>query len=71
MFARSAFAFRTEESEGFIGFEKHGENGFGYDPVFMVGEKSFAELTAEEKDSLSHRGNALRELVKVLPDYLK
>ncbi len=57
--------------EGFIGFEKHGENGFGYDPVFMVGEKSFAELTAEEKDSLSHRGNALRELVKVLPDYLK
>ena len=57
--------------EGFIGFEKHGDNGFGYDPVFMVGEKSFAELSAEEKDALSHRGNALRELVKVLPDYLK
>lgn len=57
--------------EGYIGFEKRGDNGFGYDPVFMVGERSFAELTAEEKDSLSHRGNALRELVKVLPDYLK
>ena len=57
--------------EGFIGFEKHGDNGFGYDPVFMVGEKSVAELSAEEKDALSHRGNALRELVKVLPDYLK
>ena len=57
--------------EGFIGFEKHGDNGFGYDPVFMVGEKSFAELSAAEKDALSHRGNALRELVKVLPDYLK
>lgn len=57
--------------EGFIGFEKHGDNGFGYDPVFMVGEKSFAELSAQEKDALSHRGNALREFVKVLPDYLK
>lgn len=56
--------------EGYIGFEKHGCGGFGYDPVFMVGERSFAEFTAEEKDSVSHRGNALRELVKVLPDYL-
>lgn len=63
--------FVNGKCEGFIGFEKHGENGFGYDPVFMVGEKSFAELTAGEKDSLSHRGNALRELVKALPDYLK
>ena len=57
--------------EGKIGFEKHGEGGFGYDPVFMVGEKSFAELSAEEKDEISHRGNALRKLAEVLPDYLK
>lgn len=57
--------------EGRIGFEKHGENGFGYDPVFMVGEKSFAELTAEEKDRISHRGNALRKLAQMLPEYLK
>lgn len=57
--------------EGKIGFEKHGNNGFGYDPVFMVGEKSFAELSAEEKDKISHRGNALRKLAEVLPDYLK
>ncbi len=57
--------------EGKIGFEKHGEGGFGYDPVFMVGEKSFAELSAEEKDKISHRGNALRKLAEVLPDYLK
>ncbi|MGN0467546.1 MAG: XTP/dITP diphosphatase [Acutalibacteraceae bacterium] len=55
---------------GKIGFEKRGDNGFGYDPVFMVGEKSFAELSAEEKDEISHRGNALRKLVKVLPEYL-
>lgn len=57
--------------EGKIGFEKHGNNGFGYDPVFMVGKKSFAELSAEEKDKISHRGNALRKLTKALPDYLK
>ena len=57
--------------EGKIGFEKHGDNGFGYDPVFMVGKKSFAELSADEKDKISHRGNALRRLVRVLPEYLK
>ena len=57
--------------EGKIGFEKHGDNGFGYDPVFMVGQKSFAELSADEKDKISHRGNALRRLVRVLPEYLK
>ena len=56
--------------EGKIGYEPKGDGGFGYDPVFMVGEKSFAELTKEEKDAISHRGVALRELVKVLPEYL-
>ena len=57
--------------EGKIGFEKHGDNGFGYDPVFVVGQKSFAELSADEKDKISHRGNALRKLAQVLPEYLK
>lgn len=52
--------------EGYIGFEKRGTNGFGYDPVFMYGEKSFAELSAEEKNAVSHRGNALRKLYEVL-----
>ncbi len=47
---------------GKIGYEKKGENGFGYDPVFMVGDRSLAEMTAEEKDAISHRGNALKEL---------
>lgn len=56
--------------EGKIGYEEIGEGGFGYDPLFMAGEKSFAELSAEEKDRLSHRGNALRELAKILPDYI-
>ena len=45
--------------KGYIGFEPRGENGFGYDPIFYVGEKSYAELSPKEKDSISHRGRAL------------
>ncbi len=52
--------------EGKIGYEYRGNNGFGYDPLFMVGDKSFAELTAQEKDAVSHRGNALKNLEKKL-----
>lgn len=52
--------------EGKIGYEYRGNNGFGYDPLFMVGDKSFAELSAEEKDAVSHRGNALKKLEKLL-----
>lgn len=51
---------------GKIGYEKKGENGFGYDPVFMVGDKSLAEMSAEEKDAISHRGNALKVLEEKL-----
>ena len=57
------------ECKGYIGFEERGNGGFGYDPLFMVGDKSFAELTPEEKDALSHRGNALRLLSEKLKDY--
>ena len=56
--------------DGRIPEKATGNGGFGYDPVFMVGEKSFAELTSDEKDAISHRGNALRELVRVLPEYI-
>lgn len=56
--------------EGSIGFEECGEGGFGYDPLFYPeqfnGEKSLAEVTQKEKNSISHRGNALRNLKKVL-----
>ena len=48
--------------EGKIGYEYKGNNGFGYDPLFMVGDRSFAEFSAEEKDAVSHRGNALKKL---------
>lgn len=58
------------ECEGYIGFEGRGERGFGYDPIFMIGEKSMAELTDEEKDEISHRGNALRSISEKLKDYM-
>ncbi len=63
---------RTEGScEGKIGYEPKGENGFGYDPVFMIGEKSLAEMSASEKDSISHRGQALRRFEEQLTSLLK
>ena len=57
--------------DGTIGTEPIGEGGFGYDPVFMVGDKSFSQLTADEKDKCSHRGNALREFKVKLEKYLE
>ena len=43
-----------------------GENGFGYDPVFMYEGRSFAEIPAEEKNAVSHRANALKQLEEKL-----
>ena len=52
--------------------EKKGSSGFGYDPVFFVPElrKTFAQLTPEEKNAISHRGNALRTFAAELREYL-
>ena len=50
------------ECVGEIAFEPSGEGGFGYDPIFLYEGESFALLTPEEKDSISHRGKALRLL---------
>ena len=59
------------ECEGRIGFIEKGENGFGYDPVFMPkgSAKTYAELSTAEKNRLSHRGIALRKARGVLLRY--
>lgn len=54
--------------EGIITTEPHGENGFGYDPIFYVPTHncSSAQLSSDEKNILSHRGQALRKLLTAL-----
>lgn len=56
---------------GYIGMAPKGDNGFGYDPLFLVGEtgKTSAELSAEEKNAISHRGQAVKKLMEVFPTW--
>ena len=56
------------ECHGIIAFEARGENGFGYDPVFYLPEmgKTMAELPAEIKNQISHRGQAAQKARKIL-----
>lgn len=58
------------ECEGLIGFERDGNAGFGYDPLFIVNGKSFGRYTGEDKDKISHRGKALRALVAELEKHI-
>lgn len=58
--------------EGKIAFNDIGGDGFGYDPIFIpenMNEKTFAQLSAEEKDEISHRGKALKILKEKLEAY--
>ena len=57
--------------EGYIATAPQGENGFGYDPLFLVGEsgKTSAELSLEEKNKISHRAKALEKLVEAFPSW--
>lgn len=50
-----------------------GKDGFGYDPLFMPDgyDRTFAEMTMDEKNEISHRGKAFRELIKKLPEWTK
>ena len=61
------------ECEGTVAFTPMGEGGFGYDPVFFVPplKKTFAQLTAEEKNAISHRGKALEAFQVKLREYLE
>ena len=59
--------------DGTIAFAPMGTDGFGYDPVFFVPEraKTFAQMTPEEKNAISHRGRALEAFAGELGTYLK
>ncbi|WP_223035024.1 non-canonical purine NTP diphosphatase [Hanstruepera marina] len=57
--------------KGEITQEKHGDKGFGYDPIFKAEgyTKTFAEIALEEKNKVSHRGKAIQQLVAFLSNY--
>ncbi len=64
--------FFTGITEGYIIKDFKGSSGFGYDPIFYIPEinKTYAELSMEEKNALSHRGKAMRKFMKFLDNLL-
>ncbi len=56
---------------GKIAYKPNGDGGFGYDPIFLYNGVSFGKVSADEKDKVSHRGNALRMLKTELEKYLE
>ena len=60
------------EWHGEISITRHGDGGFGYDPVFWVAEQncSAAELSKDTKNSISHRGKALAQLMERMKDVI-
>lgn len=58
------------ECKGYVADECRGEGGFGYDPLFICEAGCYAEMTPEEKDRVSHRGNALRAFKEELKKYI-
>ena len=83
-FFKTVMVFKDENKElivdgvvkGKISRESKGEDGFGYDPIFYVTEydKTFAEMTMSEKNKISHRGNAIKNLINSIkencPEYI-
>ena len=61
------------DCHGTIAYAPAGDGGFGYDPIFFVPQlrKTFSQLTADEKNEISHRGTALRAFAVKLREYLK
>ena len=67
--ARYAGAGHDSEANMRKVLEKHGDSGFGYDPIFQPDEadgRTFAQMTADEKNAISHRGRAVKKLVEFL-----
>lgn len=64
--------FVEGKCEGKIIFEEKGNKGFGYDPIFLPDgfDITMAELSMSEKNKISHRGLAFKELLKILPGYI-
>ena len=59
----------TGVAEGKIGYKQIGENGFGYDPIFICEKnKTFAEIPGEEKNKISHRGRAIERFIEFLKE---
>lgn len=60
------------EIEGYIVEGERGKDGFGYDPLFYIPEfeKTFAEMSSDEKNSISHRGRALKEIQEKIKEIL-
>jgi XTP/dITP diphosphohydrolase len=50
------------EVHGRIGFEQRGKKGFGYDPIFYIGDESLGEMETEEKNRISHRGASMKAM---------
>ncbi len=63
---------QTGKIEGFIDTKPSGEHGFGYDPVFFIPElnKTMADMTLKEKNTLSHRARALKPMVEWIKSHL-
>ncbi|MDY3257679.1 MAG: RdgB/HAM1 family non-canonical purine NTP pyrophosphatase [Ruminococcus callidus] len=62
--------YHTEgRCEGKIGREEKGNNGFGYDPIFVVGNRTLAELEEAEKNKISHRAEALKKMKEILKQF--
>jgi XTP/dITP diphosphohydrolase len=61
------------ECQGLITFSPRGKDGFGYDPIFYLPEMgvTMAELTLEEKNTLSHRGRAVRRAIPIIRKYIE
>lgn len=53
---------------GDIGFIPEGDDGFGYDPIFLYNGKSFAQISLDEKNKISHRARAINEFVKYIKE---